>query len=269
MTSRARNLLLWGLAFVITLGAAFYQRVTGPTHPVRGAVTFDVRVPFELQRSHAGPAECLISVRVPDEKFRGQINYRDHKSGGAWNRISMRLENGELIGALPHQEPGGMFDYQVFLTRQQHVSESGAPAIQANTLPLHAPLTIRFRDSVPAFAMIPHILLMFLGMLVSNRAGIEALRRDGVTRRLADWAFWLMIGGGLIFGPLVLWYSFRLLWTGVPIGLDITDNKTLIAIIAWLIAVIAERRSKRAARRWSLAASIVTLVVFSIPHSVS
>jgi hypothetical protein len=270
MTSRTRTSLLWAAAVVITLAAAVFQRLTGPTHPVLGKTTFgDVTVSYRLDRSHAGPGDCQVKIPVPDDRFRGQIHCRAHKSTEEWRRVEMGLVNGELVGALPHQAPGGKLEYRVFLTREERTQAPGGLEIKGSSQPLHDAIPIRFRDPVPTIVMVPHILLMFAGMLTSNRAGIEALRREGSTRRLADFSFWLMVGGGMIIGPLVTWYSFHQLWTGIPVGWDITDSKTLIAVVAWLIPVIAARRSERAARRWALVAAITTFVVFMIPHSIS
>lgn len=266
----SRTTQLWAVAIVITMAAAAFQRLTGPTHPVLGKTTFgDATVSYRLERSHAGPGDGMVRIPVPDERFRGQIHYRPYKSTGEWQRVEMSLVNGALVGALPHQEPGGKLEYRVFLTREERAQAPGGLEIKGSSLPLHDAIPIRFRDSVPTIVMVPHILLMFLGMLTSNRAGIEALRREGSTRRLADYSFWLLIGGGMIIGPLVTWYSFHQLWTGIPVGWDITDSKTLIAVVAWLIPVIARRRSERAARHWALVAAITTFVVFMIPHSIS
>ena len=52
-----------------------------------------------------------------------------------------------------------------------------------------------------------------------------------------------------------------------PFGIDLTDNKTLFALIGWIIALIAGRGGKPA-RGWILGAAALTLIVFLIPHSV-
>jgi len=70
----------------------------------------------------------------------------------------------------------------------------------------------------------------------------------------------------MIFGPLVQEYAFGDLWTGFPFGYDLTDNKTLIALIGWLAALWAMYKSPHP-KRWILIAAAVTLVVFVIPHS--
>jgi hypothetical protein len=107
---------------------------------------------------------------------------------------------------------------------------------------------------------------MFLAMLFSNRAGIEALRPQSNPRTYALWTLALLFVGGIILGPIVQKLAFGVFWTGFPLGYDLTDNKTLIALIGWLAAVIAGRGG-RPARWWVLGAAILLLVVYLIPHS--
>lgn len=103
-------------------------------------------------------------------------------------------------------------------------------------------------------------------MLFSTRAGLEALRPKSNPRRLALWTLGLLVLGGLVFGPLVQYYAFGAFWTGFPFGYDLTDNKTLIALLAWIAAVIAGRGGQPA-RKWVLSASIIMLLIYLIPHS--
>jgi hypothetical protein len=108
---------------------------------------------------------------------------------------------------------------------------------------------------------------MFLGMLFSTRAGLEAIVKGPSRRPLTTMALGLLLVGGFVLGPLVQQAAFGAYWTGVPWGYDLTDNKTLIAVAAWLFA--AWRVYTRPDARWSLMlAALATLVVFAIPHSV-
>ncbi len=104
-------------------------------------------------------------------------------------------------------------------------------------------------------------------MLISTRAGLEALLKDGRPRNYALWATALLILGGMLMGPIVQKFAFGSFWTGVPFGWDLTDNKTLIALTGWIIAVIAGTKG-RSARAYVLGAAILLLLVFSIPHSI-
>ncbi|MCK4406396.1 MAG: hypothetical protein KAV44_01845, partial [Bacteroidales bacterium] len=73
--------------------------------------------------------------------------------------------------------------------------------------------------------------------------------------------------GGLILGPIVQKFAFDAFWTGWPWGHDLTDNKTIVAFIFWLIALIRLIKNKEKSG-WALVASIVLLVIYLIPHSV-
>jgi len=106
---------------------------------------------------------------------------------------------------------------------------------------------------------------MFAAMLTSTRAGLGALlsRRE----KILPWAtLSLILVGGLILGAFVQKQAFGAYWTGWPLGWDVTDNKTLIMFIGWLIACLLMNRVKL----WRFViplAAVITLIVYLIPHS--
>ena len=71
----------------------------------------------------------------------------------------------------------------------------------------------------------------------------------------------------MIFGPIMQKYAFGEFWTGVPFGIDLTDNKTLIAVIGWIIALIAIKKSSNP-KGWIIFASVLMFIIYLIPHSV-
>jgi hypothetical protein len=107
---------------------------------------------------------------------------------------------------------------------------------------------------------------MFAGMLLSTAAGLAALDKKRNPRRFVLWTVALLFAGGFLLGPLVQKFAFGVAWSGFPLGLDLTDNKTLIAFLFWIVAFLAGRKGKPA-RPFVIAASLVTLLVFLIPHS--
>jgi hypothetical protein len=71
----------------------------------------------------------------------------------------------------------------------------------------------------------------------------------------------------MVFGPIMQEYAFGAFWTGWPFGHDLTDNKTLVALIFWIIAYFKLRKDSTN-RTWPIIAAVVMLAVFFIPHSV-
>jgi hypothetical protein len=247
----------WIAAFLITISTAVYQRVTGPTYPLRGTAAIqDAHLKYRLPRTADTGKDCEFELRVPHPGVSGYVLYRRFKTADKWRKRPLMRKEDVLVGRLPHQPPAGKLAYKVVLESQdKELSLSGSK-----------PIIIRFKGAVPVGVLIPHVIIMFLAMLLSTRAGLEALDRKSNPRKYALWATGLLLVGGLIFGPLVQKFAFGSLWTGFPLGFDLTDNKTLIAMIGWTAAIIAGRKGKPA-RGWVLGAAILMLVIFLIPHS--
>lgn len=252
-----RSKLLWTLAVVLTLGTLVHQRMTGPTYPLRGHVTIGGEtIKLRLIRSHGGSGDQPVRVVAPDTAVSGGVQWRRFPSGDPWDTLRLERRGDTLVTALPHQPPAGKLAYQLRLSRDgERVVFPAEPAIT------------RFKGDISAAVIIPHLLCMFGGMLLLMRAGLGALQKE------AGYPGWARLGillfglGGFVFGPWMQHQAFGDWWTGIPFGWDMTDNKTLIAMVAWLFA-LWRLRGGRDARGSVIAATVITLAVFLIPHSV-
>ena len=243
------------LAVLITLGSAYWQRVSGPTYPLKGHATIGGQeFAYRLTRSHGGPTDQPVRLVVPGSA-QGEIAWRRYPTTDPWQIIAMVRAGDALEGALPHQPPAGKLEYQVRL--RDGGSEVPLPS---------RPAVTRFKGDVSALVLIPHILAMFVTMLCSTRAGLAAIA-GAESRRYVWWTCAALLVGGFILGPAVQKQAFGEWWAGVPYGWDLTDNKTLLAGIAWAWALV-RMRGGRAARGAIVAAAVATLAVFAIPHSV-
>ncbi len=252
-----KNLFFWILAIVVTLTMVIYQRMTGPTQPINGKVILGGEtIKYKLLRTYGGPDNAEIAIDDPTGKIEGLFTYRRFKSHDSLTTVQMSHQGGKLIASIPHQPPAGKVEYRITLIE-------GLNRIELS----EKPVIIRFKGDVPAYILIPHILLMFLAMLFSTRTGIESIAKGTRTLKYSIWTTLFLIGGGLILGPIVQKYAFGAYWTGWPFGHDLTDNKTAIAFIFWAIAVYKLLRN-REKRGWALVAAIVTTLVYLIPHSV-
>jgi len=251
------TILLWVIAFIITIFSAYYQRVTGPTYPLSGSIKFQGKdILYKLDRSGSSNENSSVKLEVLDDSIKGVLLWRRNKTNDDLSRVEMTNEKGVLTGELPKQPPAGKLQYFIRLI-------GGNMEINVPT----EPVVIRFKGDIPMWALLPHIIFMFLAMLLSIRAGVEIFRKEPDLKKFAYWAMGLLTVGGLIFGPLVEKYAFGQYWTGVPFGFDLTDNKTLIAWIVWIVAIVMIYRSKKP-KYWVLGAALVTIAVFLIPHSV-
>jgi len=256
MHFRDRSLWLWIFSFVLTVVIAYYQHSTGPTYPVKSRIKINgTTIRNELIRTWAGPGDADIDILIPGDSIRGFIMYKRYKSNDAWTEAAMQREGDRLVASLPHQPPAGKIIYHVYIEKNN------------TRVPLTAePVIIRFRGDVPAYIMVPHVIIIFLAMLFSTRAGAEAIFKGPRVFLYTKWTILFLFVGGLILGPIVQKYSFGAFWTGWPFGHDLTDNKTLVSFILWVIAYFVLRKH-RERTGWAIAASIVLLLIFFIPHS--
>ena len=249
---------LWILATVITLIAVVYQRVTGPTYPLRGRVHVgDVAVRFRLLRSADATADALVQLSVRDAAITGEMRWKRYKSHDDWMLRPLERVGDKLVVTIPRQPPAGKVMYEISLAG----ADGRKVALTAE------PVIIRFKGEVPFYVLHPHILLMFFSMLIGTRAGLEALFKGDRTRRLAIECAAMLFVGGLILGPVVQKFAFGQFWTGWPFGHDLTDSKTAVAMLFWLVALWRDIKSGKG-RGWYMAAAVMQLIVYSIPHSV-
>lgn len=245
------------LALIITLAAAVYQRATGPTYPLRGSVEFDGKtIEYKLTRSHGGKTDQPIALSVDDKNIEGVLIYKKYKTDDRWTGMKMIREDENLKGYLPNQPPAGKLEYYILLINDNKLT----------TLPEDRTVVTRFKGDVPDYILIPHIFLMFLAMLYSTATGLEALVKGKHIFKLALWTAIFLFLGGMILGPVVQKFAFNEFWAGIPFGIDLTDNKTLIAMIAWLLA-LWKAKDEKTGRYWVIAAAVILLAVYSIPHS--
>jgi hypothetical protein len=252
--------IYWILAFVITIGAAFYQRTTGPTYPKRAEVTVNNTVyDLKLTRSISLDRDTEVRLAVTDTTARAMLYYRRYPTNEEYQVSEFKYKETKMFKGLaavvPPQPEAGKLQYYFEITDSKGTT---------SYMKEH-PIVVRFKGGVPAFIMIPHILMMFIAMLFSTLAGIMAIGKNPLFRKYTTWTLILFTFGGLILGPFVQLYAFGDLWTGIPFGWDLTDNKTLIAFVFWLLAYVMNRKKERPA--YTVIAALVLLLVYSIPHS--
>ena len=248
--------LIWAFALILTLGAAIYQRVTGPTYPLKAVVKTEIQsYSIKFLRSQQGKADCPVILQIPDIGVKGKLCYRKYPSRDEMTKVDLKREGDKLVGYLPNQPPAGKLEYKVDLEKKGNPIKVGTGSN----------IVIRFTGDVPKPVLYTHIFLMFMAMFLSNIAGLLALFNFRFYKFMAVFTFVILVTGGFILGPVVQKYAFNEWWTGVPFGWDLTDNKTLIAVLAWFLALVMIRKNN--ARVWTIIASLVTIVIFSIPHS--
>ncbi len=254
-----KKTLVWIIGIVLTLAAVVFQRATGPTKPLKETVTlngkaYELKFPRSLE---IGKNSC-IELPIIDENVVGTISYRVYRSKEEIVVDTMKRSEKGLIGQLPEQETAGKLEYRVVLR------EKNSPD---NVLPYVSPtVVVRYKNSVPAIWLIPHIVFVFIAMLLAVVAGLMAIFNIGTYPKILFWCGITLFLGGFVFGMMVQKFAFGEYWTGIPFGWDLTDNKTLLAMLIVMFAIF--KNDRQPSRKWTITAVLVLLLVYTIPHSV-
>jgi len=267
-----KNVFIWLIAIIITLTAVVYQRMTGPTNPVKTS--------FKLESTHYSAKfprslETLVSLndldkggktsklKVELEPSQSDISlfilFRRYPGDDSLTTIEAVNNEGVYFVKMPSQPPAGkIIYYPLFVKGDNKVMPENKNGI-----------ILRFKAPVSAKILIPHILCMFIAMFFSNFVGIISFFNVSKAGKYAIVTIITLIAGGLIFGPLVQKAAFGSYWTGWPFGSDLTDTKTFIAVIVWIVAWFLNSNSKKikCRRYFYVFAAVVTLLIYTIPHS--
>jgi hypothetical protein len=255
---KLKKVMFWVVAVIISLAAMVYQRMTGPTYPKKYTFTYQgEEYRFSLPRSNNGrPGDYPVEIVLPGT-FSADLIWRLFPTENPWDTVAMERKVDTLSARLPLQPPAGKIEYHLELKANG----------QAVDLDEAENVVFRFRGDVPAWALIPHVLMMVLTVIWSMATIIFALANIPSYQKHMGVTIIFLLIGGFILGPIVQKYSFGQFWTGWPLGGDMTDNKVLFALIAFVIAWSLRKKSYG---RWlAIFASLVMLAVYLIPHSMN
>ena len=133
--------VFWIIAILITVAAALYQRITGPTYPARLSEVINGKdYTFSLKRSQTNTHPCIIRLALPSD-LEGRIYYKRFRVDEEWTVTEMQHDGSDLRGQLPSQPAAGKLEYYIVLR-----SPSGAETAIARD----EPVVIRFKGNVPA-----------------------------------------------------------------------------------------------------------------------
>ena len=249
-----KKVVYWILAIVITLALSIYQRMTGPTYPKK--VNIELRgqsFQIKLPRSGVQRDELVTLKGVPEfaEPVAMSLHYRRYPTTSDYTTVVFQWEDGAWQAALPVQPVAGKLQYYLTVDGKDYLKDE--------------PVVIRFRNDVPAYILIPHILLMFGAMLFAIYTLLLVMTRKEEYRKWLIITVGTLFVGGFVLGPLVQHAAFGPWWTGFPYGTDLTDNKTLISFLFFLAALAT---IKWKYNKWLVVLAVLVMIaVFTIPHS--
>jgi di/tricarboxylate transporter len=276
-----------GIAFVVMF--LLFALSKGSTHRRQVMVVekLGARIVHLTTKEHIGAGDALVKAVVstthPLAPGSVRLHYKIGKRGNLfWAPMERIAASDTFAGAVPHQEKGRRVYYylQVETPQGQVVTAPDAPA------PGGEWVSFRFKGKVNLFVTIGHVLCMFAAVFILLVAFFYAFDilcgRRSVHQALKPilWALLFLFIGGFPLGWIMNAQTFGSpWWEAFPFGWDITDNKTQLVFLYWLVLILLVYRSlfTRDSPRdlirpkqfaWlTILGTLLTLGIYLIPHS--
>jgi hypothetical protein len=276
-----RKRVLAGL--LITLLIFVVARKISKNRPSLETWTFDeVKITHTTVYEQVGPGQPEILLNVaPPEQIDAEVRYRAPGDAEFESVALEEVTSGLWSARLPAGEKGDKIEYG-FRIAQNEQYDRGGSSTAALESGYHL---IKYKGEVSVTVLILHILCMFAAFffIVEAMIGAVIMTVKGEDRDFTvaqtRWVLLFTFLGGWPLGFALNWQRFGMLWEGFPFGYDITDNKTQLIAVFWLIVAamswksfICRRTGKDMAgdRLFAgtvMTASILSLILYLVPHS--
>lgn len=239
---------------------------------------------------HTVPKQTGDEIPVISAKVSGATDVKlVYKIGkdGEFQSVSMNPKPGEenvFTASIPHYPKATNAWYYIEAIKRT-VDAEVRVTLPDKSSPNFKPILLKFEGKVPAYIIIPHVLCnfgaIFFAVLtmfsaVDIRKGRKSLRESIKFPLLT---FILLFLGFIPFGIAMNHFAFGATWEAFPFGKDVTDNKSQIILLSWLVTLFLvkgtlcrkdDRKNLISDRGYStmvIIVFIITIAMYAIPHS--
>jgi hypothetical protein len=275
------------IAFIFTLVLlGFARRVTmvrsvHKTVEKSGVIIDHNTVP---KKESQGDAQILVKVMGANDV---KLFYKIEK--GEFQSVDMTPKEGEsdvFVASIPHHKKGTKAWY--YIEAQKQIDDKKLTVSLPDRKSTNFdPILLKFEGAVPPFIIFSHVFSNFAAIFFSVLAvwkaidlekGKSTLKKSVVFSLLT---FVFLFLGFFVIGCALNYFAFGSLWEAFPFGSDVTDSKSQIVLLLWLVTLLLVKGtilgknpsknlvSEKTYSTMVIISFVVTVVMYLIPHSIS
>ncbi len=279
----------YGVAVIITALMLFMARRLAPVHSVElketnGAITIEHAT---IAKTIDGKPDIIsLKITSPDNSFLfvamkwTMVEGRLSRPGIYRDLDLLPADSGFYRAPLPIFPKGKKLLYYFYIHSRDGSISFNFPENGTK------PILLKYEGSVPLYIVIPHILLMFVGVYLATLALLDAFNVirgiSGIAAmaRNFKWATIAVFLGGYPFGWGMNYYAFGTIWEAIPFGWDFTDNKTQIVLLYLVFLNLSmlgtlykgrfgrNNYSNKTLGYLALVGYLLVMAIYLIPHSI-
>jgi hypothetical protein len=273
----ARRIIISVFLTLLVLAAA--RRLTSGRPEDLVSEAPGIKVYHRTVTEQVGPGQPCLRARVePVQKAALVVRWMQPPSEKIEGRGMFEIRPGVFEACLPPMEKGTKLKYWIAVTNVEQ-TKVRVPADDGKFG------VLKYKGEASKLVIVAHVIFMFAAfffMVMSTLAAVDILRgREDKTNavRAARWVLVTTFIGCWPLGFILNYQTFGPLWEGFPFGYDITDNKTQVIFVLWLVSMllawgsfIGKGEERDRLGRTGLALAIIvcfvlSLALFILPHS--
>jgi hypothetical protein len=243
-----------------------------------------------LIRHSTVPKQVGEQIPIITAKVEGASQVRlVYKIGrkGEYQSVAMIPQPGEpeVFGAsIPLHPKGNVAWYYLEAAGQQGAEQTRVTLPESKSGQVN-PIRLKFEGRVPAYIVIPHVSAIFAAIFFATLTlftAIDVKRGAGTLRKSVKCCgitLALLFVGFIPLGWAMNYFAFGVLWEAFPFGRDVTDNKSQIMFLFWLVTLIlvwgtlwgkGEQKNLISAKVYStlvIVSFVATMIILAVPHS--
>ncbi|MBN1885330.1 MAG: hypothetical protein JW876_07405 [Candidatus Krumholzibacteriota bacterium] len=269
------------VSIVITLVMVFLARYLSANRPrdLAGSAA-DVTIRHTTVVDQEGPGEPELVLDVAGEPSAPPLVLYRPRGAERIDGIRMTAAgNGRYVARLPALPRGKRMEYAFVV---------GTPDGEEIRMPAGGGfLSIKYEGIYSTTVLVLHMIFMFAAFftmamcLLGALAVLRGTEGKNFTVVMSRWVMFFTFVGGWPLGMILNQQAYGVAWEGFPFGWDVTDNKTQIMLVCWILTILLARGSffgrgersdpvsPRVFAAAVVAAFVISMGLFLVPHSLS
>lgn len=251
--NKKQILILWMASIVITFLTGYVESVTNENYPVSGTIGIDgKKLSYKFDKTATPEKGLDIILRTDVDSLSGQFEYLVVGSDSGWKKNPLEVTHKTLkinfhiqkdIKQLKYRVRIFSKDRDILLQEKEH------------------PILLKVKGKVPGMINSFFYLLLFGGLLLGTRTGLEYFNEREKIKKLTLLTAILYCSAIIVFLPLKKIYECQALGNKILPLSDLVDPALLSISVLWIITIVLVFNIKRF-KVFSLIAAVLSIILF-------
>ena len=249
---KKNNIILWIASFVITFLVVYLSKLVDKDYPVTG--TFGIegqKVSYRFEKVHYGNEDFSVVIRTDVDGVSGNLFWKN-TSDTIWTSSKLIISDLSLTGKLVSLKPNQTIQYFVELNYKDKMY----------LLPDNQEVDLTFYGKIPATLNLMQFLLLYLGLLLAVRTGLEYFNNSEKSKKIGVLVVIVFLTLTALVNPLYLTYKFGYMNSIIPAINNLFPASYLLITLLWIVSLIIMFRYQKLKVTY-LASAIITIIIFA------